>query len=76
MMITPFAPRTPYIVVEAASFSTSIDEISNGFIPVKDPPGPAWKGVPSTMYSGSVLEESDEGPRIWIAMLPSCLAKR
>src|SRR5438477_9864915 len=71
MTITPFAPRTPYIVVEAASFNTSIDEISNGLIPERVPPGPAAKGAPSTMNSGSVLEVNDEAPRICIARLPS-----
>src|SRR6266550_8038835 len=71
MTITPFAPRTPYIVVEAASFNTSIDEISNGLIPARLPPGPAANGAPSTMNSGSVLEVKDEGPRICIARLPS-----
>src|SRR5437764_14351461 len=71
MTITPFAPRTPYIVVEAASFNTSMDEISNGLIPERVPPGPAANGAPSTMNSGSVLDVKDEGPRICIARLPS-----
>ncbi len=30
-MITPLAPREPYIAVAEASFNTSIDSISLGF---------------------------------------------
>lgn len=37
--MTPLAPLEPYIAVDEASFSTSIDFISAGFMALRLPPG-------------------------------------
>ena len=49
MMITPFAPRMPYIVVFAGSVCTLMDSMSYGLIPVRSPFGPGSVGTPSMM---------------------------
>src|SRR5438105_4490694 len=38
-MMTPLAPRTPYIASPAGSFTTSMVAMSCGLIPVRLPPG-------------------------------------
>src|SRR6059058_4182591 len=72
MTMTPLAPRTPYIVMSAASFSTRIDEMSYGLMPDSPPSFAGANGTPSTMYSGALLPLSDdEPPRMRIVRLPS-----
>src|SRR6059058_6593100 len=70
-MMTPFAPRTPYNAVSAGSFSTSIEAISLGLTPVRDPLGPGSITTPSSTYSGVLPLLMDEPPRIRTANPPS-----
>src|SRR6184192_4132712 len=70
-MMTPFAPRTPYNAVSAGSFSTSIEAISLGLIPVRYPLGPGSITTPSSTYSGVLPLLMDEPPRIRTAKPPS-----
>src|SRR5213076_3354978 len=70
-MMTPFAPRTPYDAVSAGSFSTSIEAISLGLIPVRYPLGPGSITTPSSTYSGVLPLLMDEPPRIRTAKPPS-----
>ena len=46
---TPLAPREPYIVMLAASFSTVIDSMSYALMPARLPFGPAATAIPFTM---------------------------
>src|SRR6059036_2486243 len=71
MMMTPFAPRTPYNAVSAGSFSTSIEAISLGLIPVRYPLGPGSITTPSSTYNGVLPLRMDEPPRIRTANPPS-----
>src|SRR5689334_18796031 len=72
MTMTPFAPRTPYIVMSAASFSALIDAMSYGLIPVSPPSADGWKGTPSTMYSGALLPYVELDPlRMRTVSVPS-----
>src|SRR5690606_17738160 len=56
IMITPFAPREPYIAVAEASFRISIDSTSSGA-------GGVLPGKPSTTYRGSELALMEVPPR-------------
>src|SRR4051812_32584157 len=60
--MTPFAPRTPYIVMSAASFSTLIDWMSYGLSPDSPPSELGAYGTPSTMYSGALFPYTDDDP--------------
>ena len=60
--ITPLAEREPYMAADAASFKTSIDSISAGFISSMDS-----KGTPSTMYRGFAPPSNVDVPRIRIS---------
>src|SRR2546422_5195568 len=71
MMMTPFAPRTPYNAVSAGSFSTSIEAISLGLTPVRYPLGPGSMATPSSTYSGVLPLLMDEPPRMRTAKPPS-----
>src|SRR5215210_2443292 len=72
MTITPFAPRTPYMVMSVASFSTRMDWMSYALIPDSPPSLLGEKGTPSTMYSGALFPcTDDEPPRMRIVRLPS-----
>src|SRR5947207_2052960 len=71
MTITPLAPRTPYIAVSAGSFSTWIDAMSCGLMPLSAPPAAASTGTPSITYSGSLLPCNDVTPRMRTEMPPS-----
>src|SRR5881628_1936358 len=71
MTMTPLAPRSPYIAVSVGSFSTWIDAMSFGLMPVRLPPGPGSIGMPSITYSGWLLPVNDEPPRMRTAMPPS-----
>src|SRR5437764_7332375 len=71
MVITPFAPRTPYSAVSAGSFSTSIEAISCGLTTVRYPLGPGSIATPSSTYSGVLPLLMDEPPRIRTANPPS-----
>lgn len=75
--MTPLAPRLPYIAVAEASFSTSIEAISSGFIiesedmPVSYPSMPppvevltSKSGNPSRTISGAVEPVREFAPRI------------
>ena len=73
MTITPFAPRTPYIAAPAGSFTTSMDAMSCGLIPLRLPPGPAWISTPSITYSGSLLPRIEVVPRMRTATPPSAV---
>lgn len=77
MRMTPLAPRLPYIAVAEASFSTSIEAISSGFIiesedmPVSYPSMPppvevltSKSGNPSRTISGAVEPVREFAPRI------------
>src|SRR6266480_2779264 len=71
MMMTPLEPRTPYSAVSAGSLSTSIESISLGLTPVRDPWGPGSITTPSSTYSGVLLLLMDEPPRMRTAKPPS-----
>src|SRR2546426_1926185 len=71
MMMTPLAPRTPYNAVSAGSFSTSIDAISLGLMPVRYPLGPGSTTTPSSTYNGVLPLLMDEPPRMRTAKPPS-----
>src|SRR6478735_1980776 len=71
MRITPLAPRDPYIVRLAGSFSTLMDSMSYGEIPDKLPFGPGVIGTPSTTYRGSLFPLNDDTPRTRTEMPPS-----
>src|SRR2546428_11897067 len=71
MMMTPLAPRTPYNAVSAGSFSTSIDAISLGLMPVRYPLGPGSTATPSSTYNGVLPLLMDEPPRMRTAKPPS-----
>lgn len=49
MTMTPLAPRAPYITVLTASFSTSMDSMSYGLVPVRQP-----RFFPPVIASGSI----------------------
>src|SRR5215208_5550250 len=71
MTITPFAPRTPYMVMSVASFSTRIDWTSYGLSPESPPSVLGVNGTPSTMYSGAVLPPCEAlPPRMRIVSSP------
>ena len=75
MTITPLAPLDPYIAVEAASFSISIDAISLGFRKLKGFDGstrtapipkelaspPEGNGYPSNTIKGSLFPLTESG---------------
>ncbi len=74
-IITPFAPRVPYMAVAEASFKISIDSISEGFIlssglsdgPVTAPTlVPGTIKTPSITYRGSLLPFMEFVPLILI----------
>ena len=66
---TPLAARLPYRAVAVASFKTVVDSISEGLMPLKSAPN----GIPSTTYSGALLELTEPIPRILIvAFVPGC----
>src|SRR5436305_12905850 len=72
MTMTPFAPRTPYIVMSAASLSALMEAMSYGLIPDSPPSVDGWKGTPSTMYSGALLPYVElEPPRMRTVSVPS-----
>ncbi|MDP3767693.1 MAG: hypothetical protein Q8S13_06735 [Dehalococcoidia bacterium] len=56
-----------------ASFSTSMDSISYGLIPVRLPFGPGWIGMPSSTYSGALLPTIEVALRMRTAMPPSAV---
>ena len=62
--ITPFEPRAPYIAVEAASFNTSIEDISSGVISFM------LRSTPSTNTKGSLLWVIEEPPLTFIENPP------
>src|SRR5690606_33245974 len=72
--ITPLAPRAPYIAVEEASLSTSMEAISLGFIksigvlPLVNPV--AFRMTPSITYKGLLDTLTEVLPRIRIFALP------
>ena len=61
-IITPLAPRDPYIALADASLSTSILTISAGFICFRSPASP--KGNPSTTTRGALDPFNELPPRI------------
>ena len=69
-IITPLAPRDPYIAVAEASFKTTILSISLGLIKFNgflDPPTPpSFNGIPSTTKRGLLDRLNDPLPRILI----------
>lgn len=64
MTITPFAPRTPYRVVEVASFSTLMCATSAGLSQSNPRPEATKTSIPSTIYRGSPEPERVLPPRI------------
>ena len=58
MIMTPFAPRTPYIALAEASLSTENDSISAGSMSLR------LRSTPSTRTRGDVFPLNDAIPRI------------
>ena len=69
--MTPLAPLEPYIAVDEASFSTSIDFISAGFMALRLPPGkPSMEFTPRTRSVGAAPAAPDEFTILSPAMRP------
>ena len=62
---TSYIENNPYIAVDDASFSTSIEAISAGFIVLKSPP----PRIPSITYKGSLPALIELPPRMRIVVL-------
>src|SRR6266436_7326788 len=71
MMMTPLAPRRPYMAVSAGSFRTWIEAMSLGLTPVRYPLGPGSITTPSSTYNGVFPLLMEEPPRMRTAKPPS-----
>lgn len=71
MTMTPLTPRTPYIAVPVASFTTWIDSMSYGEMPLKAPFAPGVIAIPSITYKGALLLLRLEVPLMRTAIPPS-----